>query len=163
MCALIGPRTVLPLSTFHTLAVPSYEPLTTPSPSALQHTECTLPVCPAHFAITFSVSTFHNLTVPSLLPLATVLPFGDNAMHHTSASSSSSRQSSPICAPLSRSHRRSEPSIEHVMMLRPLGKCTMPMILLVWPRIVWRGFITDVLFTPAVDGSMVKPGYLNCS
>src|SRR5437588_4864989 len=134
MCALIGPRTVLPLSTFHTLAVPLSDPLTMRSPSALQHNDLTIIVCPAHFAITFSVSTFHNLTVPSLLPLATALPFGDNAMHTTSVSSFSSRQSSPICAPLSRSHRLSEPSVEHVMMLRPLGKCTTPMTLSVWPR-----------------------------
>src|SRR5205807_9110183 len=96
----------------------------------------TVPVCPAHFAITFFVSTFHNLTVPSLLPLATVLPFGDNAMHHTAASSRSSCQSSPICAPLARSHRRSEPSPEHVMMLRPSGKCIIPLTSSVWPRIV---------------------------
>jgi hypothetical protein len=58
----------------------------------------------------------------SPLPLAMVFPFGDNAMDHTPPSPS--RQSSPICVPLSRSHNRSEPSNEQVMMCRPPGKCT---------------------------------------
>ncbi|KAG2041199.1 hypothetical protein BDR03DRAFT_947286 [Suillus americanus] len=67
--------------------------------------------------MTFLVSTSHNLTFQSLLPLAIVFPFGDNAMDRN-PTLFSCRQSSPICAPLSRSHSRSEPSDEHVMMCR---------------------------------------------
>ncbi|KIK41366.1 hypothetical protein CY34DRAFT_806169 [Suillus luteus UH-Slu-Lm8-n1] len=77
-------------------------------------------VCPVHLTIAFPVFTSHNLTVLSPLPLATIMPFGDNAMVDTLASFTPS-QSSPICAPLSKSHSRSEPSFEHMMMHRPPG------------------------------------------
>jgi hypothetical protein len=124
---LIGPMMVSPLLRFHTLAVPSHDPLTTRSRSALQHTDSTAVVCPINLAMTFLVSTSHNLTVPSVLPLATVPLVGDNAIVHTAFFSPSSRQSSPICAPLSRFHSRSEPSHEPVIIRCPPGRCTAPL------------------------------------
>jgi hypothetical protein len=70
----------------------------------------------------------------------------------------SSRQSSPICVPLFRSHSRSEASNEHVMICRPLGKCKTWHTCPVWPRIVWRGVIAGVLL---VEEDMVRAQSLN--
>ncbi|KAG2133731.1 hypothetical protein DEU56DRAFT_913848 [Suillus clintonianus] len=47
---------------------------------------------------------------PSSLPLITFFPSGDNAILYTAPSPS--RQSSPICFPLSKFHTHSEPSFE---------------------------------------------------
>src|ERR1700710_1928335 len=112
-------RTVFPLSTSHTLAVPSSDPLTTRPPSRLQHTRETLPVCPTHLAMPFPVPTSHNLPAPSRLPLATFFPSGDNPIAYTVPPPS--RQSFPICFPLCKSHTRSEPSQEPVIIPCPPG------------------------------------------
>src|ERR1700709_404799 len=102
-------RTVFPLSTSHTLAVPSpTAPLTTRPPSRLQHTHQTVSVCPTHLAMTFPVSTSHNLTAPSRLPLATFFLSRDNDIVWTGLPPS--RQSFPICSPVCKSHTRIEPS-----------------------------------------------------
>ncbi|KAG2738127.1 hypothetical protein P692DRAFT_201508732 [Suillus brevipes Sb2] len=74
-------------------------------------------------------------------------------MDHTA--SSPSRQSSPICVPFSRSHSRSEPSKEHVIICRLPGKCTTPRTSSVWPSIVWRGMMAGILL---VEEDMVRSG-----
>jgi hypothetical protein len=55
-----------------------------------------------------------------------------------------SRQSSPICVPLSKSHSRREPSHGHVMIRRPPGRCAIHRTRSLWPRIVWMGVTADV-------------------
>lgn len=91
--------------------------------------------------MTFPVLTSHILTVP----LATMLPFEDNADVRTTSLDAPSRQSSPICIPLSRSHSWSEPSSEHVIMRRLPGRCTIFRIRAVWSRPVRQGVIAGVL------------------
>lgn len=86
------------------------------------HIATTLLVCPFCLEMTFAVLMSHNLTVPSSLPLATLLPFGDNDT--VDAPTSPSRQLSPICAALSISHSRTEPSYEHAMTRRPVRCAT---------------------------------------
>lgn len=112
---------VSPLFTFHCLAVPSRDPLTTRCPSGHQQTDVTSSVCPVHLLMTLPVSTSHNLTAPSSLPLARFFPSGDKAIVCTSLSAS--RQSFPICSPLSKFHTRSEPSSEQVMIRCPSNRC----------------------------------------
>src|SRR5205807_1727055 len=145
------PSTVSPVSTFHTLTVSSSDPLSTRSPSPLLYTSLAIPLCPVHLEMIFRLSMSHNFTFPSRLPLATVLPFGDNAIVITPASSPSSRQSLPICAPLFVSHSRSEPSSEHVMICRLPGRCAALQTVRVCPRIVWRGFVVNVFFILALE------------
>jgi hypothetical protein len=113
-----GQNFLLLISHFRT--VPSMVPLTTCLPSALQLTDRTGTLSHNHLTMVIPVSTFDNITFPSLFPLATTMAFGDKAMVITSILFPKSQfcQSSPICAPLSRSHSRSEPSSEHVMMRR---------------------------------------------
>src|ERR1700710_611262 len=81
-------RTVFPLSTSHTLAVPLLPPLTTSPLSRLQHTHSPPRVCPVHLAMTFPVSTSHNLTAPSLFLLATFFPSRENDIVSTRLSPS---------------------------------------------------------------------------
>ena len=67
------------VSTFHSLIVPSNDPLASIVPFVLNATNITLLLCPLSVAISVLVSTFHSLIVPSNDPLASIVPFVLNA------------------------------------------------------------------------------------
>src|SRR5258707_9394798 len=97
-------RIVSPLSTSHTLAVPSMDPLRPRPPSRFQRRDLTVPVCPVHSVMTLPVLISHNPTAPSLLPLTNWFPSGDNVIAYPPLSPP--RQSFPICSPLFKFHIR---------------------------------------------------------
>src|SRR5882762_8928981 len=152
-------RIVSPLSTSHTLAVPSKDPLRTRPPSRFQRTDLTPSVCPVHLVMTLPVSISHNLTAPSLLPLTNCFPSGDNAIAFSPLSPS--RQSFPICSPLFKFHIRSEPSSEQVMIRRPPGRCMTPSTFLVCPSNFLRGLIPRVFSVPTAGRDIVVVQDLN--
>src|ERR1700709_1338199 len=98
--------------------------------------------------MTFPVSTSHNVTAPSFPPLTIFFPSGDNAIAYTALSPS--RQSFPICCSLCKSHTRSEPSLEQVIIRCPPGRCMASRTSWVCPSNFPQGLITRVTcVTPA--------------
>src|SRR5947209_7303363 len=144
---------VSPLSTSHTLAVSSKDPVRTLPPSRFQRTDPTARVCPVHLVMTLPVSISHNLTAPSLLPLNNFFPSGDNLIAYTSISPS--RQSFPICSPLFKFHIRSEPSPEQVMIRCPPGMCMTPRTHPVCPSNFLWGLIPRVFSVPTAGRDIV--------